>query len=131
MKVCFVLLLCLVTPMLAETLADYQWKKRLLVVTEGSKELAAGLESSKAGLIERDVEVFVLRGPAGTGKVPSAELAKELRERLKVRAESSEVILLGKDGRTVLRWATGEFTVAVLFARIDAMPMRKQETGDR
>lgn len=130
-KVCLVLLMCLMTEVIAGTLAEYQWKKRLLVVTEGSKELAAGLESSKAGLIERDVELIVLNGPPGSGKVPSAALAKELRERLNVRAESPEVILLGKDGRTVLRWGVGEFTVAALFARIDAMPMRRQEMGDR
>ncbi len=131
MKRLSLLALCLISPVAAETLADFQGKKRLLVVTEGSQQLATGLANSKAGLIERDVEVFVLTGPTGYGRRPDSELAKELRGRLHVRQDVAELILLGKDGHTVLRWTAGKFTFAVLFGSIDAMPMRKQEMRAR
>jgi hypothetical protein len=127
MKLCLFLFVCLIPSLFAETLDDYRWKKRLLVVTGSSHELAARLKDAKQGLLERDLEVLVLAGPVGIWKSPDSSLAGELRERLKVRADPPEVILLGKDGRTILRWKADRFTVEALFASIDAMPMRKRE----
>jgi hypothetical protein len=46
---------------------------------------------------------------------------------LKIRDGVAEVLLLGKDGQTILRWTADEFTITALFAKIDAMPMRKAE----
>ncbi len=131
MKSFLCLFLGLMSPVTAATLEDYRWKKRLLVVTDGTDELAARLARSKDGLAERDLEVFVLRGPLGIGKNPAAGLEKELQERLKVVPDVPEVILLGKDGRTVLRWRAERFTVDILFAAIDAMPMRRQEMNPK
>jgi len=127
MKRSILLGICLVSPVFAQALADYQWQKRVLVVTQASDELAATLTASKVGLVERDVEVLVLAGPVGCGKVPAAPLVAELHARLNVQADQPEVILLGKDSHTVLRWPVKKFTVAALFRSIDAMPMRKRE----
>jgi hypothetical protein len=111
----------------AETLDDFKWKKRILVVTRSNAELEQVLKADHSGLGERDLEVFVLDGEPEVGKSPEPALAKELRTRLKVNDEIAEVLLLGKDGRTTLRWKLADFTTAKLFAAIDAMPMRKQE----
>jgi Domain of unknown function (DUF4174) len=127
MKLCLFLFVCLTPPLFAGKLADYQWKKRLLVVTVGNKNIAAALMAAKAGLLERDLEVFVLSGPVEPGKAPGDAFAKEIRARLKVRRDLPEVILLGKDGSTILRWKTDRFSVDALFASIDAMPMRRRE----
>lgn len=127
MKYCAAILVCSSLAVSAQALEDYQWKKRVLVVSHGNKELAAALAAATAGLVERDVEVFVLSGPLGNGKLPAAALALQLREHLKIQADTPEVVLLGKDGRTVVRWAARDFKVAALFATIDAMPMRKRE----
>lgn len=127
MKICAAILVCSCLAVSAQALEDYQWKKRILVVSHGNKETAAALAAATAGLVERDVEVFVLCGPLGNGKVPEAALALQLRERLKIQPDGPEVVLLGKDGRTTVRWEIGKFTVAALFASIDAMPMRRRE----
>jgi hypothetical protein len=50
---------------------------------------------------------------------------------LKLRDGVAEVLLLGKDGQTTVRWKAAEFTVEALFARIDAMPMRRAEMRER
>ncbi len=127
MKLAFLLVLCLSLPTLADTISEFRWKKRLLVITEGDKRLAADLIGSKAGLAERDLEVFVLSGPIGCGKIPSALLGDELRKHLGIQNEFPEVILLGKDGHTILRWKAANFTMGKLFESVDAMPMRKRE----
>lgn len=127
MKLCFFLLICLIPPASAETLSEYQWKRRVLVITQSNDKLAAELTAVRAELLERDLEVFVLSGPVGIGKLPDPKFAEELRERLRVKRDLAEVILLGKDGRTVLRWSAGEFAVNDLMGRIDRMPMRRRE----
>jgi hypothetical protein len=120
-------LLCLfltVSGISAGTLNEFRWKQRLLVVTGCPAALRTELAKQEAGLIDRDVRVFILNDPA---KAPGKALATELREHLNIRNGVAEVLLLGKDGKTILRWTADEFTVAALFAKIDAMPMRKAE----
>jgi Domain of unknown function (DUF4174) len=124
-------LLCLLltaSGIAAETLNDFRWKQRLLVVTGGPAALRTELAKQEAGLIEREVRVFILDDPA---KAPDKTLAAELRDRLKIRDGVAEVLLLGKDGQTTLRWEADEFTIAALFSKIDAMPMRKAEMQGR
>ena len=128
MKFSLLCLLLTASGIAAEALNDFRWKERLLVVTGGPAALRTELGKQEAGLIERDVRVFILDDPA---KAPNKALAAELRERLKIRDGVAEVLLLGKDGRTTLRWRADEFTIAALFAKIDAMPMRKAEMQER
>ncbi|MEX1114349.1 MAG: DUF4174 domain-containing protein [Akkermansiaceae bacterium] len=115
----------------AQTLDDFQGKMRLLVVTESNDALSRKLVAEQAGLADRDIEIFVLKGPAAPGKYPGATLGQALRKRMNVRDGVAEVLLLGKDGRTTLRWSVGDFSIASLFAKIDAMPMRIREMQDR
>lgn len=112
----------------AATLDDFRWKQRLLVVSGGPPTVRMELANQEAGLIERDVRIFILDEP---GKAPGKALSAELRRRLKIRDGVAEVLLLGKDGQTTLRWKADEFTVAALFAKIDAMPMRRAEMRDQ
>jgi hypothetical protein len=113
-----------------QTVADFQWKKRLLVVTRADEALGKQLADAPGRLCERDVEVFVLNGPVGPGKRPTDELATSLRELLKLDpAEVDQVILLGKDSRTTVRWKRTEFSPNALFRTIDAMPMRRRDMG--
>ena len=128
MKFSLLCLLLTASGMAAESLNDFRWKKRLLVVTGGPAALRTELSKQEAGLVERDVRVFILNEP---GKAPDKALAAELRDRLKIRDGVAEVLLLGKDGQTTLRWKADEFTIAALFAKIDAMPMRKAEMQGR
>ena len=128
MKVSLLCLLLTASGISAGTLNDFQWKQRLLVVTDGPAALQKELAKQEAGLIERDVKVFILNEPA---KAPDKALAAELRERLKIRDGLAEVLLLGKDGQTILRWKAVEFTIDTLFAKIDGMPMRKAEMRER
>ena len=106
----------------AGTLEDFLWKMRLLVVTGDAAALRDLLAAAGPGLAERDIRIFFL---SESGIDPA--LARQLRERLKVRPGIEEVFLLGKDGRTTLRWPAGEFTIPSLYTKIDAMPMRKSE----
>ncbi len=122
MKLFFLSALLTTVTMAAETLEDFRWKKRLLVVTGEGADTRDKLATSKPGLAERNIQIFFLSDP---GTDPA--LAKQLRERLKIRPGVEEVLLLGKDGRTTLRWKAADFTTADLFAKIDAMPMRKSE----
>jgi hypothetical protein len=115
----------------AQSLEDLQWKKRLLVVTDSNAALSLKLVEARAGLADRDTEVFILKGPEAPGKFPGVALGQALRKRLKVRDGVAEVLLLGKDGRTTLRWTADDFSIASLFAKIDAMPMRIREMKDR
>lgn len=113
---------------LADTeIADYHWKKRLLVLSEADAAMIENLSEEKAGLAERDLQVFVLSG-VGIDKYPVKEkLAKEFQKGLSPELGKPTVWLIGKDGRTTLEWSAENFTFEKLFAAIDAMPMRQQE----
>ena len=126
MKIAIIALLLATGAVAGPSLGDFRWKKRLLVVTADSAVTREKLEAARRDLAERDVEIFLLDEP---GLDP--RLADELRVRLKVRADTPEVLLLGKDGRTSLRWKAAQFTVASLISKIDAMPMRQAEMRER
>jgi hypothetical protein len=68
-------------------------------------------------LVERDIVVLIDTDPSGQGPL-----------RTSFGAEGFEVLLIGKDGGVKLRQQEPVGT-DVLFAVIDAMPMRRQEMG--
>ncbi len=112
---------------------DFQWKNRLLVFVEGDEELVVDLKRERAGLAERQLRVFILSGD-GAGEFAADErLEAEFKERLAIDGEELGVYLIGKDSRTTLSWAVGDFTFEKLYESIDAMPMRRREMekGDR
>jgi hypothetical protein len=108
-------------------ISDFQWKNRLLVVSGADAGIVKFLETQEAGLEERDLKVFILSGSGEKEYAAKPELAAEFKARLNPPAEKATVYLIGKDGRTTLEWPLSEFTIAKLFAIIDAMPMRKRE----
>jgi len=128
MKFLAILLSLTVGESIGGELNDFRWKQRILVVTSSSLSLQVNLVKDEVGLLERDVRVFILDDPE---KAPSASLTAELKQRLKIRDGVDEVLLLGKDGRTILRWRAEEFTLPALFLKIDSMPMRKVEMQER
>lgn len=128
MKFLAILLSLMVGESIGGELNDFRWKQRILVVTSSSLSLQVNLVKDEVGLLERDVRVFILDDPE---KAPSASLTAELKQRLKIRNGVDEVLLLGKDGRTILRWRADKFTPSALFGVIDSMPMRKAEMLER
>lgn len=115
----------------AETkISDFQWKNRLLVIPKGDSVWLKKLAIEEMNLNERDVRVFILQGAEGSKYPTRPELAKQFIDRLQPDPEIPGVYLIGKDGRTILRWSLGEFDFQKLYASIDAMPMRQREMSE-
>jgi hypothetical protein len=115
-----------------DPLKPLQWKVRLLVVSApkgddpGLRAQDAILKSEADGQAERDLKVIRLVGADG----PAGIDAQALRERLSLPPDRFEVVLVGKDGATVLR-RRQPVSLGELFDRIDAMPMRRDEIRRR
>lgn len=107
------------------TLDTMRWHHRILVVPSPTAEMESQLEEHRASLDERDLILIRLYPDA------PATIDAEIAERFKLTAESKEILLIGKDGRTTVRWPVDDFTFATLFSRIDAMPMRQREMRQR
>ncbi|MGJ8644097.1 MAG: DUF4174 domain-containing protein [Luteolibacter sp.] len=115
--------------LMGEKIADFQWEKRLLVVSGADEGFLVSVEKEKAGLEDRDMRIFVLAGEEqfAVGK----ELRAEFVKRLSVSEGDEKVWLIGKDGNTVLQWELEEFTFEKVFASIDGMPMRQREMREK
>ncbi len=111
-------------------ISDFQWKSRLLVISGANDKIVELLGKEEAGLEERDLKVFVLKGAGQTDYPAKPELAAEFKDRLSPPAGKAMVYLIGKDGSTTLEWPLEDFTFKKLYGRIDAMPMRKREMRD-
>lgn len=117
------------------TLSDYRWKNRLILLFAPDlkhtslRQQHELLRADQQGLDERDLLVFsvlpnqVINEETNTKKTESAA---ELRKRYHVSKEDFLIILIGKDGSEKLRSDT-VVTRGELYARIDAMPMRREE----
>lgn len=114
-----------------DRISDFKGQWRLLIISGATKETVELLESGAAGLEERDLKVFILSGVGMPEYAAKPSLAKELETRLTPPKGEPMVYLIGKDGKTTLNWALGDFTMPKLFASIDAMPMRKREMRER
>ena len=118
--------LIMTLPVLAQDrIDDFQWRKRLLVFSECDAAMWKQIVSEQPGLQERDIQVLVVSGAGADSHGPSEKLAEDLRRRL--GWGDATVYLIGKDGRTTLRWPLGDFRFPTLYARVDAMPMRQRE----
>lgn len=105
----------------AASLADHRWKHRLLVVPTITAEFQEELKNHRSALDERAIQVVALNAEENRA------IAQEIAARFQLTADKDEVLLIGKDGRTTVRWAETEFRWSLLFERIDAMPMRQVE----
>ncbi|MFD1331948.1 DUF4174 domain-containing protein [Methylopila musalis] len=96
-----------------------------------AREQIENLTRARAALDERQMSVFVVGPRAVTtlsgGRAPSALAADDLRKTYDVAADAFAVVLIGKDGGEKFR-ATEPVTADALTARVDEMPMRKNET---
>ncbi len=115
------------TSAMAETLDEYLWEKRPVIVFANTpndllfKRQMELLEDGKAELDERDVVVIV-------DTDADAEETTELRKKLRPRG--FQLVLIGKDGQVKLR-KPRPWTVRELSRVIDKMPMRQQELRQR
>jgi len=110
-----------VTPSPEQTLADFIWDKRPIVVFADSEldpsfiEQMAILRDAPEALTERDVIVLIDTNPAQNSAI-----------RKKLRPRGFSFVLIGKDGQTKLRkplpWSIREISRA-----IDKMQIRQDE----
>lgn len=116
------------------TVDDYKWKNRLLLVSAPKEDATYQdqmqlFKEQQAGFNERDLLVVQLlaEGTSFINNQPiDAELATQIRKRFNVAPQEFQVILVGKDG-TAKRRDRSPISPEIIFAEIDAMPMRQQE----
>ena len=118
----------------AQNLDDYQWKNRVLVLTDVAMDTEA-LQSQlqvftadKEALADRDLIIFLVAENAvyqGNGE-PSEMNVQRLRKNLGIQHDFRGTVLIGKDGGVKMR---EEFQVdpETVFDLIDGMPMRGAE----
>ncbi len=105
---------------------QYAWKHRPLVIlaTDSNDPRIATqrqlVAQRKAGFDEREMVLVEGLGPD----------AKGLRELYDVGSDAFVVLLVGKDTGVKARWSA-PVQLARVFAKIDVMPMRRQEIEDR
>lgn len=111
------------------SLSDYQWKNRLILV-QASDENAGEIEmlrSARAGVDDRDVVWFVNTGSEVVSNQQSLSnsLESEIKTLLEKGRSDERVLLIGKDGGIKSREVS--LDLDAIFRRIDAMPMRMRE----
>lgn len=111
------------------SLSDYQWKNRLILV-QASDENAGEIEmlrSARAGVDDRDVVWFVNTGSEVVSNQQSLSngLESDIKTLLEGGRSDERVLLIGKDGGIKSREA--RLDLDAIFRRIDAMPMRMRE----
>jgi hypothetical protein len=107
----------------ASPLDEFHWQKRVLVVVAPPGDVAAAaqrqiFEASAEGMSERAIVLLEARD--------DSERSRQLRARLSADSRRFQVFLVGKDGHTAVSWLR-PLSAAELFARVDAMPMRRDE----
>jgi hypothetical protein len=105
--------------------ADLVWTYRVLIVA-GTENRRAVLEAARDDIEERDLLWFLYQGDLVATNSPhgvAPALVESLRGR--VSASRGDVVLVGKDSGVKL--TTDNLDLPAIFARIDAMPMRRRE----
>jgi hypothetical protein len=121
-----------------QSMSNYKWKKRPLVVfaeSDGSPLLAEQrqiVSRYRSDLNKRDVVVVWVVGRTLSTELgpPPSSNATSLRARYNVADVEFRAVLVGKDGGEKLSSAK-PLTAEKLFATIDAMPMRRDEMRRR
>ncbi len=120
--------------MTAQSLSEYQWENRLVVIfteADDSKEYmeqVKELESEIKGLKERKLLIIQSLTQKHRTVLPEESGWKDsnLYQKMKKSGESFEVILIGLDGGVKLR-QNEVLETKKLFDLIDSMPMRQAE----
>jgi hypothetical protein len=121
------------------TLTQYQWEKRVLVVSAPSEDDASLSEQqdelalTRAEFADRHMVLVVLLdnavSTAGDRELTTAEVAR-IRAALAIRPGFFGLRLIGKDGSVKLSSETVT-PVTEIYTLIDAMPMRQREKSGR
>jgi hypothetical protein len=106
----------------ASPLDEFHWKSRVLAVVAPAGDTAAEAQrriykSSARGMSERSIVL--------TEALDESERSRQIR-RLSADGRRFQVFLVGKDGQTAIssdKPLSGDY----MFARVDAMPMRRDE----
>ena len=120
----------------ANPLAALRWRRRPLVVIapEGTDARLARqralIEAARDAFAERDQSLVVVAGDTLSVDGAAWDGAAALRARFGVGTDDFAVILVGKDGGEKARWRE-PVDPREVFARIDAMPMRRREMSGR
>lgn len=120
MKLVAVFLMSAAITLHAGSLENHRWKHRLLVIPQPTPALLAEIKKYDVGIIERDLKIITL------GQEPKP-LHQEIADRFKLTPACNEILLIGKDGNTTIKWTQDTFSIEQLFLRIDSMPMRLRE----
>jgi hypothetical protein len=116
-------------------LSQFQWKNRLLFLFAPNRNhplfepLHQSLAAQKTEAADRDLVIFEIleSGPSSmNANYLDPEAANSLRKKFDVPRGRFAVILVGKDGGTKLN-RQDQTQLEVVFALIDAMPMRQEE----
>ena len=111
------------------SLSDYQWKNRLILVqaTDGNAGEIDTLRSARAEVDDRDIVWFVNTGAdlVSNQDGVSSSLESEIKALLDQFRSDERVLLIGKDGGMKSREPS--LDLDAIFRRIDRMPMRMRE----
>ncbi|MDX1588299.1 MAG: DUF4174 domain-containing protein [Oleiphilaceae bacterium] len=115
----------------SETLADLQWKHRIILVNASGPSQAETavetLRSARGEVEDRDILWFVVtdNSLASNRPDPGKAMERSVRETLTSRSGGQSVILIGKDGGVKDR--SESLDLERIFSVIDRMPMRVRE----
>lgn len=108
-------------------LAPLRWQHRIILVAGQVPDAAERLRAAQPAIDERDILWFVAHQGRLLSNYPRRmrdALLRRVHERYFSRSDA-RVFLIGKDGR--LKASDQDLDLPTLFARIDAMPMRRRE----
>ena len=122
----------------AQSLDDFQWKNRLVLIYDGSEKNNAYTEQVKTllsdqdGLIERKILLLRVSDNSVSDQNGNIFDKKLLEETTDLRSTSGkfEILLIGLDGGIKLR-KSELVSLESLYGLIDRMPMRKAEMQRR
>lgn len=111
------------------SLSDYQWKNRLILVQAADKNGGEidTLRSARAAVDDPDIVWFVNTGAdlVSNQDGVSSSLESEIKALLDQFRSDERVLLIGKDGGMKSREPS--LDLDAIFRRIDRMPMRMRE----
>lgn len=119
---------------IAQSLDDYQWKNRILLLVDANPNTDAlqsqldELTSYKKALKERDLIIFRITPDAvyTSNGSPSQLRAEKIYDEFDLDSGFTGTVLIGKDGGSKLK-EPFEVSAQQIFELIDGMPMRRAE----
>lgn len=114
---------------IVNSLSDLEWEKRIIVIVnpDDKDRIIETLDRSQPAIEERHIAWFVVSGDTMDSNMTGlgAALPQSVLDRMEPTGDQQEVVLIGKDGGVKDRGQ--RLDLERLFAKIDSMPMRRQE----